>query len=288
MRWLQRREGIRLSIARCLALAFLLSSPAALAVGDAGPHEAFSVDVQPLAAFGVAGGFPAFQSATALASVQYKWAGLAVRGGYGTAGVQASLDLRGYPPIAAPVPVYAAFGVNLYGSRVAYHAALGAHVPVSLRWRIDVEAGTAWVPLGFDRTLAPHVVVGVSYAIPFDPNIGFGARDDTAEEPLARDASTRCPDPTDVSTAGVDDAVADVARRFLQDAQSVYGSVYADLRYDWDVEETEFSGTRAVVEVDYSGSVREIATGERVSAQGTATVDLRWTGCGWTGTGLSY
>ena len=264
----------------------------ALAQADAEPEsaaETFSVQVRPVAAFGVAGGFPGYQTVTGLASVQYRWLGGALRAGWGTAGIHAALDVRGYPPVPLPVPLYGAVGVNLYSGRVAYHAALGAHVPLTLRLRLDLEGGVAWVPLGFERRLAPHVQVGLSWAIPFDPGIFAGGDDVVSRDvPLTEGVAPGCVDPAQPNEAGIDRAVAGVARDFLTDAQAVYGSLYTDLSYSYEIVRTSIEGPEAEVVVEYAGSVTEIATGERLSASGEAFVALRWTGCRWSATDLRY
>jgi hypothetical protein len=212
---------------------------------------------------------------------------MALRAGYGTAGLQASLDVRGYPPIPVPVPIYGALGINLYGDGVGYHAALGAHVPISLQFRLDVEAGVAYAPFGDQRSIAPHLIVGVSYAIPFDPELLGPGRADR-EPPAERTRDAASSDTCQPTSAGVNSAVADAARDFLEDAQAGYGSVYDDLQYTYSITDTSISGESATVQVDYSGSVREIATGERVDASGQATVSLAWRDCGWTSTGVDY
>lgn len=281
---------------RCFRLAValaVLSLGVALAQSteDAGPEAAGqdSAEVQELtvAAFGIAGGLPGYQAATALASVQYKWTGLAIRAGYGTAGVQASLDVRGYPPIPVPVPIYGALGVNIYGEGLGYHASFGAHLPITLQWRLDVEAGLAFAAFANGRSLAPQVLLGVSYAIPFDPAILASSRPaaatDAAGTPAA-DAGAPC----EPASAGVDRAVAAVVQNFLEDAQAGYGSVYTDLRYTYRIAGTTVSGDRASVEVAYGGSVVEIGTGERIPAEGVATLDLAWADCSWSSAGVSY
>lgn len=272
--------------------AVLLAVAPSAGVAQADASEPFAVKVRPVAAFGVAGGFPGYQTGTALASVQYRFVGAALRVGYGTAGVQASIDARGYAPVPIPVPLYGAVGLNLYGSRVAYHGAVGAHVPLDLRWRLDLEAGVAWAPVLHERVVAPHVVIGVSYAIPFDPSSFAAAEPGGGSSPSGFEVGDArgCPAPSDPDTSAgaIASAVARVVDTFLSDAQAVYGSVYTDVRYGWDVVGVSVDGTRARVEIVYRGSVREVATGERISAEGVAHATFVWTGCRWSSTGVSY
>lgn len=278
-----------ISVILCVFLAMGTVSAQAADDGQSDPAapQTFTVSVKPIAAFGVAGGLPGYQAGTALASVQYRFAGMALRAGYGTAGLQASVDVRGYPPIPVPVPIYGAVGVNLYGEGVGYHAALGAHLPLSLQWRLDVEAGVAFAAFGDQRAIAPHVIVGVSYALPFDPELlGTGRADSDA--PVVTEAEASPGGACEPSGAGIDAAVADVVRDFLEDAQAGYGSVYEDLQYTYAITDTSVAGERAMVQVDYSGSVREIATGDRVAADGQATVSLSWQDCAWTSAGVDY
>ena len=75
---------------------------------------------------------------------------------------------------------------------------------------------------------------------------------------------------------------------FVADARATYGSLYRSLRYDLDRGSPDIDGEVAVYDLDYDGSVIEIATGERISASGSATATFRWNGCSWRLSDLDY
>src|SRR5690606_9615199 len=119
-------------------------------------------------------------------SMQSRFVGLQLKGSWTPVGPYFGVQLRGYPPIDLPVPVYAGLGAGVYGSNTSYHAALGAHVPLSLALRLDVEAGAASVPLLDGRRWVPHLALGLSYAFPVDVSAvgnGTAASRQSAEGP---------------------------------------------------------------------------------------------------------
>lgn len=281
-----RRRGLVLLLA-------LLCAVAAAQSPDPAPDEETVVEdatVPALVAVGLDAGFPAYQTVSVRASLQARWIGVAARGGWGPgSGLYGGATLRAYPPLAgSPVPVWVGGGIGATGAGATPFAAVGAHVPIAQRVRVDVEAGVAFPELLDDRTVAPHLVLGVSYAFPvsLDP---MRADEEAAEpqDPAVRYAGAACePTAPDASRLGgeLDDAV----DAFVDDARATYGSLYAGLRYSVSELGTSISGDEARIRARYSGSVREIATGERISASGTAVVRLRWTGCEWRRTGISY
>ncbi len=267
-----------------------------LALGAVGAQEAPGapddtvsgvVDQVPaVAAFGVAFGFPAYRTAGIGASLQSGAFGAAVRAAWGSAGIAVGLQARAYPPVPWPVPTYVAAGADLYGSGAAPHVAVGAHVPLAERWRLDVEGGVAWPPLLDARPLTPYLSLGVGYA--FALTIA-PSTSSTAPAPAAADAGAAAacvagpPDPALLSAA-IDATV----RRFVADATATYGSLYRGLEYRVRVVDREVRGEDALLTVAYEGSVVERATGRTIEASGTAEVTFRWRGCGWVRTGLTY
>lgn len=111
--------------------------------------------VPALVAIGVSGGFPSYQTVAVAASLQVRFVGAQVKGSWTPGGPYFALQLRAYPPLATPVPVFIGLGAGLYGRSVSYHAALGAHVPLGVALRLDAEAGIASVPLLGTRNWAP-------------------------------------------------------------------------------------------------------------------------------------
>ena len=285
-------EGSLHAPLRRVRTVFLVAIAALAALGPlaAAQSEAPAGDDPPpaLASIGLAGGFPAYQTATVRIGLQGGFVGADVRIGYGPqSGLSFGAAVRGYPPIpGSPVPVWVGGGVMATGGSAAPFAAAGAHVPVAQRVRIDVEAGAAWTRLGLETQVVPHVLIGLSYAFAVEApaRTSTGAPDVDARGDGARDGCERSdPDPD-----RLDAALRDAEARFVADARATYGSLYRSLSYDLDVRSERIDGTRAVIELTYDGSVVEIASGNRIAASGTAEATFRWTGCGWSWTGLDY
>lgn len=242
-------------------------------------------EVPAIAAFGVAFGFPAYRTAGLGASLQSGAFGAGVRAAWGSAGIAVGLQARAYPPVPWPVPTYVAAGADLYGGAVAPHLAVGAHVPLAERWRLDVEGGVAWPPLLDARPLTPYLSLGVGYAFA----LTIAPSTSAAPAPVAARASAAgacvagAPDPA-LLGAALDATV----RRFVADATATYGSLYRGLDYRVRVAERDVRGDQARLEVAYEGSVVERATGRRIEAAGVAEVTFAWRGCGWVRTGLTY
>lgn len=242
-----------------------------------------------LASFGVTAGFPSNQTVAATAAIQSGPVGMALRAGYGPgAGPYGGATLRLYPPLPGmPVPLWLGGGAGVGVGGVVPHAALGVHVPVAQRLRLDVEAGAAWPMLGLERTTVPHLAVGVSYAfaVELQPVTNGSGAGVGAGAPRGAAASCEA-GPPDPGLLG--DALRRAEDSFVDDARATYGSLYRGLSYDLDVEDRDLDGDTAVLTLDYDGSVIEIATGERIEASGTATATFRWTGCDWRHVGLDY
>lgn len=255
-----------------------------------GDDEAGEEAVPALVAVGVDGGFPAYRTVALRASLQVRYVGVAARLGWGPgSGAYVGGTLRGYPPIpGSPLPVWIGGGLGATSAGATPFAAVGAHVPVAPRWRVDVEAGVAFPELLDDRTVAPHVALGVSYA--------FATSLDTSEpeasaaaprDPAERYAGARC-EPTEPDPSRLRSALNDTVDDFIDDLRATYGSLYTGLSYSVRVRDRDVDGDVARLTVRYRGSVREIATGERHSTSGEAEATFRWNGCEWRRAGLSY
>lgn len=244
-----------------------------------------------VAAFGVSGGFPAYQAYALDASMQYRYFGLAARGSWtSSAGIYASLGLRGYPPIpGSPVPVFLSAGVGAHRGGLTSFAAAGVHVPLTQHMRLELQAGAARVPLLDRYNTVPYLSLGTSYAFSFDlsPTV------ETSEARRVEEARERAmatgigcegePDPSMVSSA-----VSSTVSEFLRDAQATYGSLYRNLRYSYEITDTEIVGDTASASIRYEGSVTEIASGKQITASGSASAKYRWNGCSWRRTSIDY
>ena len=240
-----------------------------------------------LGAFGVSAGFPSYQTVAGYFSAQYRYLGFQLKGGYTPVGPYVGLELRGYPPVPVPVPLFVGIGGGYYGGNVTYFGTLGAHVPLSLDVRLDLEAGVANVPLLARRSWAPYLSIGLSYAFPFVPTHGGYGPKAAGHLSVAGDAVT-C-EPTDTpDVSQLLPAFHRTLKGFLDSARATYGSIYTDLHYSFTITSTHISGKRGVVKIRYSGSVRTIATGKKESASGTATATYRWNGCSWSTEDVSY
>lgn len=278
-----------------LSTAQVTSAQDAAATTDGEPQAENLVPSTPTPALfsvGISGGFPSYQTVALSVSLQSSFVGLQAKGSWTAVGPFLGLQLRGYPPVPIPVPVYLGLGVGIYGPNVSFHAALGAHVPLARALRLDLEAGLASVPLLDQRSLAPHVAVGVSYAVPLQlqPNAGRGGEriGRTIAERPQRSPEPTCAAPVEPVPGALADAVDTVVDQWLDSARATYGSVYTDLNYSYSITSSSVTGSSATVKVSYSGSVREIANGRRHEASGTATAEFGWNGCNWVNRGVSY
>ncbi len=241
-----------------------------------------------LGAFGVSAGFPSYQTVAGYLSAQYQYLGFQVKGSYTAVGPYVALELRGYPPVPVPVPLFVGIGGGYYGGNVTYFGTLGAHVPLSLHVRLDLEGGVANVPLLAKRAWAPYLSVGVSYAFPFVPTHGGYGPEAAAPMSLAGSPGPVCEKSDTPDRGMLLEAFHRTVKGFLDSARATYGSIYTDLSYSFDVTSVRVSGDHGVVKIHYKGSVRTIATGKRESASGNASAVYRWNGCGWSTVDVSY
>jgi hypothetical protein len=267
------------------AAILVLVATALLAFGQA--QEATEEPPPALVSIGVAAGFPSYQTATVRLGVQAGPIGADVRAGYGPgAGASFGAALRGYPPVPGlPVPVWLGGGVMATAGSAVPFAALGTHVPLAPRVRLDLEGGVAWTRLGTETRLTPHLQAGLSYA--FATTLPR-ATNSAGSDPRAADRGGERCQPGPPRPEALDAAVGDAERRFVADARATYGSLYRSLRYTLRITDRRIDGELATVDLAYDGSVVEIASGRTVEAAGTAQADFRWTGCDWVLRDLRY
>lgn len=248
---------------------------------DSTPPAIFSI--------GLSAGFPSYQTIALNASIQAQYVGLQLKGSWTAAGPYFGAQLRAYPPIPIPVPIFIGVGGGVYGDNLSYHAALGAHVPLSKNLRLDLEGGVANVPVLAERGWAPHLAVGVSYAFPVLSSTRTSESDDSlVGAPSAAPVAPSCSDPQEPDARLLSAAVDATVQDWLRSAQATFGSVYKDLSYSYRISGTSVNGANARASVSYSGSVTEILTGTRHSASGTARATFSWSGCRWVNTGVEY
>jgi len=240
-----------------------------------------------LVAVGVSGGFPSYQTVGVSASLQVQFVGAQVKGSLTPSGPYFGLQLRVYPPLETPVPVFIGLGAGLYGRSVSYHAALGAHMPLGVALRLDAEAGIASVPVLGTRNWAPHLVLGLSYAFPIElAPAETGQSAGAGQSEATRSGGCAVPLPPDKGALiGAFERVLD---EWLLSARATYGSVYTDLDYSYKVTRVAVSGEEGTVTLGYSGSVRAIGSGTVHEAEGRAEASFRWTGCSWINTAVTY
>jgi hypothetical protein len=68
---------------------------------------------------------------------------------------------------------------------------------------------------------------------------------------------------------------------FISDASALYGNRYENLQYELSSKQGVINGEQGTVSTDYSGTVKELSTGQDVSANGTITATFSWDGCAW-------
>jgi hypothetical protein len=268
------------------------AEPAAMAA-EAGDDEEVVGELSstPLGLFsvGVAAGFPSYQTVAIAAAIQAQHVGFQVKGSWTAAGPFIGVQLRAYPPIPIPGPIYVGVGGGSYGSNTTYHAALGAHVPLGKNLRFDVEGGIANVPVLNQRTWAPHLAVGVSYAFPVELGPSGRRAEEVDSGPVELlPPSESCKEPREPDRSMLRGAVEAVIKDWLKSAQATFGSVYTDLSYSYKINPPSIRGNIGHVSVSYRGSVREILTGAKHSASGTASATFGWNGCGWGGGDVEY
>lgn len=95
-----------------------------------------------------------------------------------------------------------------------------------------------------------------------------------------------CPSPPD--SASLKAAFGDAVQAYLSGARAMYGAVYRDLQYSFQVQSATVDGDQGSVVASYSGSVTEIANGKVDSASGTIDASFQWQSCSWTMTGFTY
>lgn len=271
-------------IVAALVVAWSAAQPTGDSAGQEPPATVQAHGAPPaLAAVGLTAGFPSYQTVAPMFSVQAGHFGFQAKASWTPAGPFVGVQLRGYPPVPVPVPLYVGVGAGFYGRDLSYHAAVGAHVPLGLNLRLDLEGGVANVPLLGDRTWAPHLSLGLSYAFPVQTASGPGVAGAGANAPLPA-----CQAPAQPDAEALPAAVARTVEEWLLSARATYGSVYTDLEYGYRIASTRLDGAAATVVIEYTGSVREIATGQRHEASGRATGTFAWKGCYWSNTGVSY
>jgi hypothetical protein len=99
----------------------------------------------------------------------------------------------------------------------------------------------------------------------------------TSDEPTTS-SETTCSSLDEASLmAAFDLALAD----FLANASALYGSSYENLQYQLSSKTATLAENQGTVSVNYSGNVKELSTGQDVSANGSITATFSWDGCSW-------
>lgn len=239
-----------------------------------------------LASFGLNTGFPGYQRLAASVGIQYQFVGVQFKGGYTVAGPYLGFGLRGYPPLPLPVPVFAGIGGGFYGDSTSLELTIGAHVPVSEQFRINLEGGAARVSSFGEAQWLPFVSAGVSYVVAFNPAELAASRSESAT-PRAS-AGGRCFSEGPPSETMLVQAFEQTLSRFIRNAEATYAGTYSDLNYNYRITDVTMSDKAGTVTIDYSGSVRTIAGGATESAAGSASASFSWNGCSWRRTSLDY
>jgi len=276
------------------SLGFAQNGPTAEAAEAVGDGEIVTVEqdlgsqaAPAVFAVGLSAGFPSYQTVALAVSLQAQFVGAQLKGSWTPAGVYLGGQLRAYPPIPVAIPLFVGVGGGVYGQFVSYHFVVGTHVPLGKNLRLDLEGGVANVPQFNERTWAPHLAAGISYAFPVDLSASTAAASNIVGE-AAPARQARCQAPTDPDPDQIPRVIEGIVDDFILSARATYGSVYTNLSYRYSIGGVSIEGKVANVSVKYSGSVTEILTGVDHSASGTAKVQLVWGGCAWGAGSIEY
>jgi hypothetical protein len=238
-----------------------------------------------LGSFGLSTGFPGYQQLAVSAGVQYRFVGLALKGGYTAAGPYLGFALRAYPPIPGPVPLFVSTGLGFYGDSTAFELTAGGHVPIAENFRVNIEAGASRVTAFGDSQWLPFVSAGISYVVPFIPDAQSAQRSSQGLRSTAAGRSD-CGLPPD--EGALTSAFSRTLTRFIANGRATYAGTYTDLDYSYRIIDVSVSGDSGSVTIEYEGSVRTILGGHVEQASGTASASFHWNGCGWSRTSLDY
>lgn len=229
--------------------------------------------------FGV--GYPTYQLYHAYYSFQREQFGVAFKGSYTpTDGIFVGVAGRYYTPIPLPVPTFVSLGAGISGEGANVAATFGAHIPFGLdsNWRATLEGGIAYVG---GQGIRPVASLGIGYVFYVDA-APLSEAEIKRRELLAlgncREDELTTPNP-DIIEDAFDLAVQD----WIDGKRAQYAGVFTSLRYDIDINSTTFSeeGDEAVIEASFSGSIREVGSGNELSADGDVEARFGWTGCSW-------
>lgn len=104
------------------------------------------------------------------------------------------------------------------------------------------------------------------------------AVNESAANPTSDAAPVSC---SSFDEAGLFAAFDGALAAFLSDASATYGSQYENLNYELSSKTGSITGEQGTVSTNYSGTVKELSTGQDVSANGTITATFNWDGCAW-------
>jgi hypothetical protein len=229
--------------------------------------------------FGV--GYPTYQLYHAYYSFQREQFGLAFKGSYTpTDGIFIGLAGRYYTPLPVPVPTFVSLGAGISSEGANVAATFGAHLPFGLdsNWRATLEGGIGYVG---GQGIRPVASLGMGYVFYVDA-APLSEAEIKRRELLTlgncREDQLTTPDPNIL-----EDAFDLAVQNWIDRKRAQYAGVFTNLRYDIDINRTTFveEGNEAVVDAKFSGSIREVGSGDELSASGTVEARFGWTGCSW-------
>jgi hypothetical protein len=229
--------------------------------------------------FGV--GYPTYQLYHLYYGFQRDQFGVAFKGSYTPSdGILLSVAGRYYTPIPVPVPTFVSLGAGIAGGNAVISATFGAHVPFGFDspWRATLEGGLAYVG---NQGIRPVISLGVGYVFYVDA-APLSQEELKRRELLAlgtcREDQLTNPNP-DILEAAFDQTVQD----WIDGNRAQYAGVYTSLQYDMDINSTEFNeaGNEATIDANWSGSIKEVGSGNELSASGSVEARFGWTGCSW-------
>ncbi|MCA9836900.1 MAG: hypothetical protein KC422_08295 [Trueperaceae bacterium] len=282
-KWILRVAALLLCIALGLGVAQETTGDTATDEGFSGTGEGSEFLV--LAELALGAGWPGYQLYNVNFAFQKDVFGLNFRTSWTEAGPYVSLAGRYFTPIPIPAPTFVSAGGGYFAGSPVGFATFGAQIPFGLEspFMATVEAGGS-VSTNFsgDVEFLPMVSLTVGYTFFLDTTPL------TEEEKLARELARDRPAGCTVTEPDYSTLGSTFSRRLdaeIKKAKVKYAGVYSSPSYSVKWTSKEESEGKAVWKGTWTGSAKEVLTGNTISGSGTVEVKFNWNGCNWS---LSY
>ncbi len=238
-----------------------------------------------LAEVALGGGWPGYQLYNINLGFQKESFGLNFRTSWTEAGPYVSLAGRYFTPIPIPVPTFVSVGGGYFSGSPGGFATFGAQIPFGLDspFQATIEAGAALsTDFGGNLEFLPtaNITIGYTFFLDTTPL----TEEEKLQRELARDRPAGCVvGEPDYSTIG-----STFSRRLdseIKKAKVKYAGVYNSPSYSVKWSSKDEKDGKAVWKGTWTGSAKEVLTGNTVSGSGSIVVNFSWNGCSWS---MSY